>query len=295
MKALVTGAKGQLGRTVVRVLRDTYEVVGTARSDLDITDESAVRSAVRAAQPDVILNCAGYNKVDTAESEPDLALAINAFGVQSLAAAASDVDATLVHFSTDFVFDGETSTPYVETDAPNPQSVYATSKLLGEWFAAETPRHYVLRVASLFGGPAVFASGEPRRGSSLDFLASAMLEEREVRVFVDRTVSPSHVEDVTEATVSLLRLGLSAGLYHCVGSGSATWLEIATELALRFNVTPNMRQVTLDAADLPACRPKFCALSNRKLTNAGVVLPEWQDAVQRYANTRMGIVSAPSD
>ena len=294
MKALVTGAHGQLGRTVVRVLRDTYEVIDTARGDLDITDESAVRSAVSAAQPDVILNCAAYNKVDTAESEPELALAVNAFGVQLLAAAASEIDATLVHFSTDFVFDGETSTPYVETDAPNPQSVYATSKLLGEWFAAEAPRHYILRVANLFGGPAVLTPDERRRGSSLDLLASAMLEEREVRVFVDRTVSPSYVEDVTEAMVTVLRLGLSAGLYHCVGSGSATWFDIATELARRLNVTPNMRQVTLDTADLPACRPKFSVLSNRKLADAGVVLPAWQDAVQRYADTRRGFVSAPS-
>ena len=294
MKALVTGAHGQLGRTLVRVLRDTYEVIGTAHGDLDITDEGAVRSAVGAWQPDVILNCAAYNKVDAAESEPEVALAVNAFGVQSLAMAASDVDATLVHFSTDFVFDGETSTPYAETDAPNPQSVYATSKLLGEWFAAEAPRHYILRVESLFGGLAAPSLGARRSGSSLDFLVSTMLEEREVRVFVDRTVSPSYVEDVVEATASVLRLGLSTGLYHCVGSGSATWFDIATELAQRLNVTPKMERITLDALSLPARRPKFCALSNSKLAAAGIALPSWQDAVRRYADARRGLLSGIS-
>ena len=149
MKVLVTGAKGQLGSTFIRVLRDSNEVVGTVRDELDLTDDISVRAVISEVRPDLILNCAAYNEVDSAESCPETALAVNAFGVQALAVMAAEFSSTLVHFSTDFVFDGNTSKPYSEADTPNPQSVYATSKLLGEWFAAETPQHYVIRVESL--------------------------------------------------------------------------------------------------------------------------------------------------
>ncbi len=287
MKALVVGAAGQLGEALTRMLDGTDEVVATTRTELDIVDAAAVLETVTATRPDVILNCAAYNDVDGAESDPRTALAVNAFGVQSLAAAASAVDATLVHYSTDFVFDGEAVRPYCETDPPNPQSVYATSKLLGEWFAADAPRHYVLRVESLFGGGGLARDPDGRaRGSSLDRLADGMLQSREVQVFVDRTVSPSYIEDVCDATVALLRIQPPDGLYHCVGSGHATWFGVATELAQRLGVTPVIRGIRLDDLDLPARRPKFCALSNQKLADVGAAMPTWQDALARYAERR---------
>ncbi len=229
MKVLVTGAKGQLGSTFIRVLRDSNEVVGTVRDELDLTDDLSVRAVISDVRPDLILNCAAYNEVDSSESCPETALAVNAFGVQSLAAMAAEFSSTLVHFSTDFVFDGNTTKPYSEADTPNPQSVYATSKLLGEWFAAETPRHYVIRVESLFGG--VTSSNNKSRGSSLDLLADALLENETVRAFTDRVVSPSYVEDVAEATTQILTRELPSGLYHCVGSGSASWFVILTDFA----------------------------------------------------------------
>ena len=155
------------------------------------------------------------------------ALEVNAFGVLSLARAAAAIDATLVHYGTDFVFDGTASEPYREEDAPNPQSVYAASKLLGEWFA-QGVRHYELRVESLFGGGVNGPRTDGRRpGSSLDRIADALLEGREVWAFGDRVVSPSYVEDVAAATVSLLRAAPAQGLYHCVsGPGTppgSTW------------------------------------------------------------------------
>ena len=173
MKALVTGAGGQLGRTLVRALAPACDVTPLIRTELDLTDDARVRAVVAAARPGVILNCAAYNDVDGAEDDPVTALAVNAFGVRSLARAAAGIDATLVHYGTDFVFDGTAAEPYVETDAPNPQSVYATSKLLGEWFAGAA-RHYVLRVESLFGEDALAPAAAGRRwGSSLDRMADA--------------------------------------------------------------------------------------------------------------------------
>ena len=292
MKAMVTGSGGQLGQTVGRVFEATYEVVLAPRAELDLTDDAQVRAAVADVRPDVILNCAAYNDVDRAEEDAVCALAVNAFGVRSLARAAADVDATLVHYSTDFVFDGTASAAYVETDAPNPQSVYATSKLLGEWFARGA-RHYVLRVESLFGGGALAPdAGGRRRGSSLDHMADAMLASREVRAFVDRTVSPSYIDDVAAATSALLRTAPAGGVYHCVGSGHATWFDIATVLGRCLGVTPGIRGVTVDELDLRARRPKFCALSNEKLASVGVTIPSWRDAVERYAAVRRRLAPA---
>lgn len=286
MRVLVAGAAGQLGRTLVRVLAPACDVTPLTRADLDLTDDTRVRAAVAGTRPGVVINCAAYNDVDGAEDDPVAALAVNAFGVRSLARAAADVDATLVHYGTDFVFDGTATEPYVEADAPNPQSVYGTSKLLGEWFAAAA-RHYVLRVESLFGGGAAVPDGAGRRsGSSLDRIADVLLAGREVRAFVDRVVSPTYVEDVAAATLALLRAAPAPGIYHCVGSGHATWFDVATELAGQLGVSPEIRGITLDDLALRAPRPRFCALSNRKLAAAGVEMPHWRDAVGRYAVVR---------
>ena len=287
MRALVTGAGGQLGRALARVFAAQGEVVPLTHADLDLTDDAAVRARVGEARPDVILNCAAYNAVDQAEGDPVTALAVNAFGVRSLARAALGVDATLIHYGTDFVFDGTASEPYREDDSVNPQSVYAMSKLLGEWFA-EGARHYVLRVESLFGGAALEPGADGRRlGSSLDRIADALIAGREVRAFVDRVVSPSYVDDVAAATSSLVRTAPAYGLYHCVGSGHASWFDVATELAERLGVGPAIRGITLDELKLRAPRPRFCALSNRKLAEAGIEMPHWRDALARYAQIRM--------
>jgi dTDP-4-dehydrorhamnose reductase len=138
--------------------------------------------------PEVVINCAAYNNVDRAEEEAVAALEVNAFGALSLSRAARAAGAVLVHYSTDFVFDGNADHPYSETDATNPRGVYAASKLLGDWFVLETPGAYVLRVESLFGEPGPDAT---RRGS-LATIVERIRAGEEVPVFVDRTVSPSH-------------------------------------------------------------------------------------------------------
>ena len=145
----------------------------------------------------------------------------------------------------------------------------------------------MLQVESLFGGGAPAPGADGRRpGGSLDRIAGALLDGREVRAFIDRVVSPSYVEDVAAATVSLLRAAPAHGLYHCVGSGHATWFEVATALAGELGVEPVIRGITLDELELRAPRPRFCALSNRKLAAAGIKMPHWRDAVARYARVR---------
>jgi dTDP-4-dehydrorhamnose reductase len=279
MRLLVTGAAGQLGSAITaRFGERGHEVVALGRGDLDVTAHDAVMEAVADHRPDVIVNCTAYNDVDGAERAHAAALDVNAFAVRSLARAAGIFGAVLVHYSTDFVFDGEASEPYRETDRARPQSVYGSSKLLGEWFAQDAARHYVLRVESLFGGPAA--------RSSIDRIIDAQLEGREAPVFVDRYVSPTYVEDAVTATERLLELPAPPGLYHCVNSGHATWHAVAEEIARQAGVTPRLRPVKVDEVKLRAPRPRFAALSNEKLRQAGAGMPAWQDAVGRYLRLR---------
>ena len=276
---LVTGAAGQLGEAMAAGLGARHELVAFNRSQLDLCNASAVLDAVATVCPDVILNCAAYTDVDGAERDPAAALEVNAWAVRTLARAASQIKAALVHFSTDFVFDGTGERPYAEDDAPNPRGGYAGSKLVGEWMAAEAPVHYVLRVESLFGGP--------RARSSIDRMLQAMREGREVRAFVDRTVSPSFVDDVVAATMALLEKKGPSGIYHCVNSGWTTWSGIARELAaLLRKPEAAIVDVPMASAALVAPRPKFAALSNAKLSGLGIEMPSWQDALKRYVATR---------
>jgi dTDP-4-dehydrorhamnose reductase len=275
---LVTGAGGLLASAIAAEYASCEALEGAAHRDLDVTDERAVQAYVDRFRPDVVINCAAYNDVDAAEDRAEAALAVNAFAVLGLARAAAARGATLVHYSTDFVFDGETSHPYREEDRPRPRNIYAASKLLGEWFAAEAPRHYVLRVESLFGPPA--ASGG-RRGS-LGAIVDRIRRGDEVAVFVDRTVSPSFTVDVASATRRTVESSAPFGTYHCVNDGAATWREVAEEAARQLGVPPRIRALTLETAGLRAVRPRYCALSPARLASRGIVMPPWQDALARY-------------
>ncbi len=274
---LVTGASGRLAGFVAAAFAGRRLVLA-ARRDLDITDAGAVRRMVAEVRPAVIVNCAAYNDVERAEDAAEDALAVNAFGVRNLARAAAGVQATLVHYSTDFVFDGETDRPYVEGDRTRPLSAYAASKWLGERFAQEAPGALVLRVESLFGcepdwqGPL----------GSLDAMVARLRKGQDVRAFTDRVVTPSYMGDVALATRHLVDNRAAAGLYHCVNSGQETWDGVVEEAVRTMGVTAHVVPITLADVTTRAVRPRFCALSNAKLAAAGLTMPTWQDAIHRW-------------
>jgi dTDP-4-dehydrorhamnose reductase len=274
MKIVVTGAAGQLGSTIVEAFSQSCDVRPFRRESLDLADAATVVRTIAAEKPDTIVNCAAYNDVDGAEEHAVEALRVNALAVRALARAAAETGATLVHYGTDFVFDGNASVPYSEDVEPSPQSVYASSKLLGEWFAADAPRYYVLRVESLFGGG--------KRRSSVDRIVSAIRAGEPARVFTDRTVTPSYVRDVAAATMQLLTRDVASGVYHCVNSGVTTWFELAQEIGRILGIEPSLVPVKVADVQLKAKRPQYAALSNAKLAHAGVVMPDWRDALRRY-------------
>jgi dTDP-4-dehydrorhamnose reductase len=236
-----------------------------------------VREAIGELAPEAIVNCASFNQVDAAEDDQVTPLDVNGMVVGTLARSAAALDAVLIHYSTDFVFAGTSATPYIETDTPEPRSVYAQSKLIGEWLAADAPKHYVLRVESLFGGP--------HRRSSIDRIVDLVRAGQPAPVFADRVVSPSFVPDVAEASAFILRTAPKAGLYHCVNSGHATWFEVGQEIVKRLGASEaSLKPISVNDVKLKASRPQFAALSNAKLAMAGHKMPTWQDAIGRYVS-----------
>ena len=279
MRILVTGTHGQLGSTIAEAYASRAEIIGLVRHQLDFGDSATVERVVASHRPDVVINCAAFNDVDAAEDHPIDAIQVNALAVRALANAANACGARLVHYGTDFVFDGrQGDRPYDETDPASPMSVYGASKLLGEWFAADVPHHYVLRVESLFGGT--------RRPSTIDRIVAALRAGQPVRVFVDRTVTPSFVEDVSEATWRLLEIDPAPGVYHCVNSGVTTWFELGQEIARVLNVDGELVATRVAEVALRAKRPQYAALSNEKLRRAGIGMPAWQEAIRRYLGAR---------
>ena len=277
MKLLVVGATGQLGSAVVESCAD-LEVVGCSHTDLDVTDHRSVARVLADQRPDVVVNCSAFNDVDAAEHAAACALAVNTFGVGALARHAAAVGARLVHYSTDFVFDGRGDHTYTEDDAPSPQSVYAASKLMGEWLAQEASRSLVFRVESLFGGP------RPR--SSVDRIVEGLDAGREVHAFVDRTISPSYVHDVAAATRAALEAEIPPGLYHCVNAGRTTWYALAVEAARLLGSSSTIVPTPVEAIAGRAPRPTCSPLSAAKLARLGITLPPWQDALRRYIAVR---------
>jgi dTDP-4-dehydrorhamnose reductase len=257
MRIAVVGARGQLGAAVAHECQRAHEVVSLSHADLDITDDAAVAATLAGIKPDVIVNGAAFTDVDGAEDQPLAALNINAFGPRALARAARAHGATLVHYSSDFVFDGKTTTPYTESDRPNPQSVYAASKLLGEWFALDAPRAFVLRVESLFGR----APGAGPEKGSVASIIKTLMSGGSPKVFADRTISPTFVLDAARATRQLIESEAEPGLYHCVNSGLCTWFELAQVLAGQLGgpaMAARLIPVCLRDVTLKATRPQYC-------------------------------------
>ncbi len=273
LRIVVVGAGGQLGQALVRELRKPgHEVVSLTRAALDVTQRLVVLDKVAKLRPEVIVNATVLG-VDASDDDPKAALAVNSFAVRTLADVARTADAALVHFSSDYVFDGTATAPYRETDRPNPVNVYGATKLLGEIYAQNAPRGYVLRVEGLFGTP----GGK----GTIDKMIAEARQGRTLTAFYDRKISPVHVDDVAAAMRRLVEKKANPGIWHCVNSGFATWHEIALEIVRVLGSPSNVIPASLERSGLRVQRPLFSALSNEKLANFGVDLPPWQNALAR--------------
>lgn len=281
-KILITGARGQLARALALAAPATTEIVALERAHLDICDAAAVRELLETHRPNVVFNGAAYNLVDKAEGEgARAALEVNALGPAVLAAACRDVGATLVHFSTDFVFDGTKKTPYAETDCAHPQGVYGASKLCGENVTlAASPRHLVIRVCRLFG-PIDAVSQKP--GGNFPLLMLKLGRERGgVKVVDDQIGAPSYTPDLARGVWQLLQNG-AGGLFHLSNSGEVSFADYAREIFQIAGVHATVESVSTQDYGAPAARPLYSTLNNERAHQNGVIpLRHWREALREF-------------
>jgi len=269
MRILLLGAGGKLAQTLRRCLSVRHDVVPLTRAEVDITNVIQVSSSLQAVDPDAVVNAAAWTDVTGAETHAPEAFAVNTTAVLGLARMATGRGVPLVHFSSEFVFDGEGSDPYVETDMTHPLSIYGLTKLQGERAALSSPMAYVLRL------------GPPEHSAAAAGIMGGLRRGAHVRAAADRVVSLSFTEDVSAVTEYLLVNRPPSGLYHCASAGSASWDEIARFAAGCLGVDPDIE--TVRWADLPghAIRPQRSALESRRLSSIGVVMPSWQTSLRR--------------
>ena len=272
MRVLVTGARGMLGRVVVRTAEERgHEVVAVDLAEVDITDPAAVDATVRAASPRAIVHCAAWTDVDGAESHETAALAVNGDGAGYVARAAAAAGARLVHVSTDYVFDGNKGEPYVEDDPPCPLSAYGRTKLAGERaVAAGAPDHAIARTAWLFG-----AGGK----NFVDTVLRLGAERDELAVVTDQVGSPTWVGHLAPALLDLAE-GDGRGIFHVTASGTCSWYDLAGEAFTQAGVA--CRAVPTTSADFPRPAPRPALSALRSTRPQAPVLPPWQEGLAAH-------------
>jgi len=250
------------------------DVVGTNRHELDFRDSTAIRRTVQEARPDIIVNAAAYTAVDNAESDRDIATLVNGVAPAILAEQSKLLGALLVHYSTDYVFDGTKQAPYKEEDRPNPLSVYGRTKLEGEQaIAASNCRHLIFRTSWVYGS---------RGRNFLLTILKAAREKPELQVVDDQFGAPTSSAAIAEATARALRVGGPEGLYHMSASGRTTWFNFARAILHKVAIATPVVPIRSDQYPAKAMRPRNSVLDNARLKQAfGVSLPDWESQLEQ--------------
>jgi dTDP-4-dehydrorhamnose reductase len=283
MKYAVLGATGQLGRDLCTRLRGF--VTALTRTQIDLTCPETVRQVLGDLRPQVVINCAAFNFVDRAETEPTAAYAVNTIGVCDLAVACRDLDCTLVHFSSDYVFglDESRRSAYIETDPPGPISVYGTSKLAGEYLLrCSCRKHFVIRTCGLYG---VWGSGG-KGGNFVDTMLRLARAGKPLRVVADQVCTPTYTVDLASAVVALLATN-RYGLYHVTNAGACSWYEFASAIFEMAGVPANLSPITSQEFGAPARRPSYSVLSTTAYESLGLSpLRSWREALGSYVQEK---------
>lgn len=286
-KILIFGRAGQVAWELRKKLAGLGQVISVGTPEVDFSRPESIRAAVRAAEPAVIVNAAAYTAVDNAETTPELAWAINAVGPGVIAEEARRLGSLLVHYSTDYVYDGSKPGPWVETDAPNPLNVYGRTKLAGDQAIEAVGGHYlILRTSWVYGA----------RGSNFLLTMLRLAKERpELRIVDDQTGSPTSSDCIAQATAQILAQVLApegdglagrSGAYHMTNSGTTTWFGFATEFLSKQAGCPRLIPISSSEYPLPARRPVNSVLSCEKLAETfGVRMPAWETALEQVLET----------
>ncbi|NLP02269.1 MAG: dTDP-4-dehydrorhamnose reductase [Fibrobacter sp.] len=278
---LVIGSGGQLGSEMVKFFKKAaYSVADVDYPQIDITDRESVRGIINQIKPSCIINCAAFTAVDDCESHPDTAFALNARGPENLANSAEENGALLVHISTDYVFDGKKSVPYIESDITNPMTVYGKSKLEGEHLVTENcSRHQIFRIAWLYG-----LNGNNFVKAIRNAAIKKKASGEPLKVVNDQTGTPTSAIEVCRQVLNCLESGQN-GIFHSTCEGSCTWYDFAREILTSSGIDVELLPCTTEEFPRPAPRPRFSVLENARLKSLGLnTMPDWREAFANFIN-----------
>lgn len=269
MRILITGSNGMLGSDIVNEFYD-FDLYYFDKNKLNIANNGDILKNFQEIKPNVVFNCAAYTDVDGSETNKETALKINAEAVRNLAKACKKFNSALVHFSTDYVFDGQKKIGYSEDDRKNPLNYYGYTKSLGEdYVQQELKKYFIIRSSWLFG----------KNGKNFVDAIIKKSKDKEIKVVDDQTGSPTYTKDLAKAVKELLIKNYDYGIYHITNSGKCTWFEFAQEILKQSNSKAKVMPITSEELNRPAKRPVCSILLNTKFKNK---LPFWNDALNRY-------------
>jgi len=290
MRIALLGSNGQLGRDLLAQLAE-HELFPLSREEFDVTDHVRARSVLTGLKPDIVLNTTAYHRVDDCESQAELAYSVNALAVLNLVRIANDLDATMVHISTDYVFDGKIRAPYTEDIVALPLSIYGNSKLAGELLVRTTARKYfVIRTCGLYGR----AGSRGKGGNFVETMLSKARNGESIRVVNDQTVTPTSTREVARQ-LSVLLPTAHYGLFHMTSEGSCTWYEFAAAIFDLAGIAADLSPITSDLYKTPAARPPYSVLENARLKQLGLnQMHHWRDGLAEYLESKTNLVSRAS-
>lgn len=277
MKIAVIGASGQLGTDFMKVFQHNHELVGLTHKDIEVTNPESC-SILKEQHPDVIINTAAFHKVDQCEDEPFKTFSVNAVGARNIAAISKEIGAITVYISTDYVFDGAKMEPYTEDDFPTPVNTYGISKLAGELLTRQNPKHYIFRVASLFG----VAGASGKGGNFVETMITKAHKNEPIRVVDDMWMSPTYTLDAAQIIKAVLESKMPFGVYHATNAGYCTWFQFSQEIFNLLNLKPMLTPIKTEQLQMKAKRPRFSALRSVKLPKYGVQPRDWRQALRDY-------------
>jgi dTDP-4-dehydrorhamnose reductase len=284
MKILLIGANGQLGTDLHRVFAAKgWEVRPVRHAEADVRDATAISALIARSAPDLVVNTAAFIRVDDCEKDPRPAFEVNAVGALNVAKACRQSGAALVHFSTDYAFDGAKRTPYLESDCPTPLNVYGASKVAGEHLvAAVTPRYFLLRVCGLFG----LAGSSGKGGNFVEAMLKKAHGGQAIRAVDDQVLAPTYTLDLAQHVAGLITTQ-AYGLYHITAAGQCSWYEFACKIFALAGLRPQLTACRSEEFAAAAKRPSFSVLSNAKYNALGLgQMPPWEDGLARYLKAR---------
>ncbi len=285
MRVLIIGSNGQLGSDLMEVLQDE-EVIPLTHQDVDICEPVGVLTTLRHHQPTVVINTAAYHKVDACEENAKQAFSVNTFGVRNLALACRECDCTLLHMSTDYVFDGRKETAYLETDSPNPINVYGISKLAGEHFVRYLlDTHVIVRTSGLFG----VAGSSGKGGNFVELMLRLAREGRDIRVVDDQVLSPTYTLDLAHQIKALIQAE-HYGLYHATSHGCCSWYEFTAKIFELAGLSPSLSPQSTAESGARATRPVRSELGNEALQRIELdQMRSWEEGLAAYMEARRAV------